>query len=472
MTVARGGRLAKSIGEAMRALNTSVHVDRELWREDIDGSKAHVWGLTRAGVLTQDEEKALVDGLEAVAREIAEGTMQWDPEKEDVHMNIEARLRELVGPVGGKLHTARSRNDQVATDLRLWTRRKAAETIRAIDALSDAILTVAETQIDVLMPAYTHLQRGQPSRLSHHLMAWQEMLWRDRGRLADAVVRMNESPLGGGAVAGTGFDLDRDGVARRLGFERAMRNSLDATASRDFLMEVASALSIVGVHLSRIGEEIVVWSTAEFGFMTLSDEFSTSSSMMPQKKNPDVAELVRGKAARLIGSVTALLVLEKSLPFGYGRDLQEDKLPIFDAFECADLSLRALTGAVASARFHSERMRAALDTGHVCATDLADFLVQRGLPFRDAHHVVGKLVSLAEQRGVQLGGLSPEELSCEHSALADPVVRNVLDPELAVERRKLLGGPAKATVIAAIAEARTRWAGAAVIGESLAASDP
>jgi argininosuccinate lyase len=289
-------------------------------------------------------------------------------------------------------------------------------------------------------------------------MAWQELLWRDHGRLQDARARLNESPLGGGAVAGTGFPIDRESVAAELGFERAMRNSLDATASRDFLMEVASALAILGVHLSRIGEEIVIWSTTEFGFVTLSDRFATSSSMMPQKKNPDVAELVRGKSARSIGSAVTLLTLEKSLPFGYGRDLQEDKRPIFDAFESALLSLRALSGAIGTMAFNEARLRAALDHGHVCATDLADYLVTNGVPFRDAHHLVGGLVTEAEKRGVQLVSLDPATLAAAHPALARPEAKGALDPEAAVERRRLLGGPARAQVQTAIADARERWA--------------
>src|SRR3954468_20524872 len=315
MSVSGGGRLPTALDAAMAALNTSVHIDKELWREDIQGSVAHARGLGRAGVLAADEVDQLVDGLARVAREIEAGEFFWDPEKEDVHMNIEARLTALVGPVGGKLHTARSRNDQIATDLRLWARRKAAELESALAEFADVLLRRAGDQIDVLMPAYTHLQRAQPSRLSHHLMAWQEMLLRDRGRLRDARVRLNESPLGAGAVAGSGFALDRAGVASELGFDGPTENSIDATGSRDFLMELANALGILGVHLSRIGEEIVLWSSQEFGFVALSAAFSTSSSMMPQKKNPDVAELVRGKAARLMGSVTTLMALEKSLFF-------------------------------------------------------------------------------------------------------------------------------------------------------------
>jgi len=457
MSVARGGRLPEGVDQAMEELNTSVDVDQALWREDIQGSIAHTRGLARAKVISDEDAATIIGGLEAIALEIERGEFVWRREREDVHMNIEARLTELVGPVGGKLHTARSRNDQVATDLRLFCRRRGEETLLAVKQLAEAILTQAAGEIDTLMPAYTHLQRGQPSRLSHHLMAWQEFLWRDHGRLHDALRRANESPLGSGAVAGSGFPLDREGVARELGFDRAMRNSIDATGSRDFLIEIASALALLGVHLSRIGEEIVLWSTQEFGFMALSDGFSTSSSMMPQKKNPDVAELVRGKAARLVGSVTSLLVLEKSLSFGYGRDLQEDKRPIMDAFDAALVSLRALTGAIATATFRRDRLRKALDGGHLCATDLADFLAARGVPFREAHHVVGGLVREAETRGVDLGELPEAVFAAAHPALSGTEKASALDPEAAVERRSLVGGPARAAVLGAIAEAKTRW---------------
>jgi argininosuccinate lyase len=458
MSVARGGRLPEQIDAAMERLNTSVDVDCELWREDIQGSIAHARGLGRAGVLSPSEVETLVGGLERIRAEIERGEFVWKRELEDVHMNIESRLTQICGPVGGKLHTGRSRNDQVATDLRLWARRKTDETCQALDGLADAILAAAERELDTLMPAYTHLQRAQPSRLSHHLLAWQEMLLRDRGRLRDARARLNESPLGAGAVAGTGFPLDRAGVATELGFDAPTQNSIDATGSRDFLMELSSALGILGVHLSRIGEEIVLWSSTEFGFISLSAAFSTSSSMMPQKKNPDVAELVRGRSARLMGAVTTLMALEKSLFFGYGRDLQEDKRPIFEAFECALVSLYALTGAIASAEWRRERLRAALDQGHLCATDLADFLVLQGLPFREAHHVVGALVREAETRGVQLGELPPEVLLAAHPSLKGDGLRAALDPAQAVERRSLVGGPAKATVQKALANARSRWA--------------
>jgi argininosuccinate lyase len=340
----------------------------------------------------------------------------------------------------------------------LFVRRRGQEVLDSIADLGRVIVDRAEEQIDVLMPSYTHLQRAQPSRLSHHLLAWNEMLVRDHGRVKDALGRANESPLGAGAVAGTGFPLDRALSARDLGFERPMKNSIDATSSRDFAMELASALAILGVHLSRIGEEIVIWSSREFGFITLSDRFSTSSSMMPQKKNPDVAELVRGKAALLVGSAVSLLVLEKSLCFAYGRDLQEDKRPLFDAFDNATVSLRALAGAIGTATFQAENMKRALAEGHVCATDVADFLVQNGLPFREAHHVVGDLVRSAEERGVQIGGLDASVLAAAHPALSGAELARALDPALAVERRTVVGGPARVRVLEAIADAKQRWA--------------
>ncbi|MDQ2643484.1 MAG: argininosuccinate lyase [Myxococcota bacterium] len=457
MTIARGGRLPDGLDRAMEKLNTSVDVDSALWPDDIQGSIAHARGLGRSGVLSPTETETIVTGLERIREEIEQGRFVWDRAREDVHMNIEARLVELVGPVGGKLHTGRSRNDQIATDLRLYCRRRGQEALASLERLARAIVDRAEGELDTLMPAYTHLQRAQPSRLSHHLLAWQELLRRDRGRLEDALRRANESPLGAGAVAGSGFPLDREGVARELGFAGPMQNSIDATGSRDFLMEIASALSILGMHLSRVGEEIVLWSSVEFGFMTLSDAFSTSSSMMPQKKNPDVAELVRGKSARILGSLTALLVLEKSLCFGYGRDLQEDKEPIFDAFDAAIISLDALAGAISTATFRRDRMRAALLRGHLCATDVADFLASRGVPFREAHHVVGALVREADTRGVELSELPESALVAAHPLLTGPELKSALDPEAAVERRALVGGPAKPRVEAAIAAARAFW---------------
>lgn len=457
MSVARGGRLPTAVDQAMQKLNSSVDIDKALWQQDIRGSIAHANGLGRAGVLTQQECDTIVAGLEQVRRQIESGEFAWDPEKEDVHMNIEAKLVDLVGPVGGKLHTARSRNDQVATDLRLWVRDKLDEVVSALRTLARAILSQAESELDTVMPSYTHLQRAQPSRLSHHLMAWQELLVRDRARLRDARRRLNECPLGAGAVAGSGFCLDRAGVAAELGFDRPMRNSVDATASRDFLMEVSSGLAILMVHLSRIAEEIVIWSTREFGFIELSDAFSTSSSMMPQKKNPDVAELVRGKSAMVIGHATSLVILEKSLCFGYGRDLQEDKQPTFLAFEATLTSLYALAGAIQTARFRRDRLAAALEDGHLCATDLADFLVGKGIPFRQAHHIVGGLVREAEQRNCQLSQLTDDVLQAAHVGLRAVDLVSALDPAAAVERRALVGGPARHRVLEALESARQEW---------------
>lgn len=457
MSVARGGRLPSGVDKAMRELNASVDVDQRLWREDIRGSLAHARGLRRAGIINDTDLRQLVQGLEQISGEIERGEFRWDPDKEDVHMNIEARLIEIHPEAGKKLHTGRSRNDQVATDLRLWCRARTEETLDALSEFARVLIDCAASEIDVLMPSYTHLQRAQPSRLSHHLMAWQEMLWRDHGRLGGALNRLNECPLGAGAVAGSGFALDRDGVAGELGFDRPMRNSIDATASRDFAMELASALAILGVHLSRIGEEIVIWSSTEFGFLSLSDGFSTSSSMMPQKKNPDVAELIRGKSARLLGSAVSLMVLEKSLGFGYGRDLQEDKAPLFEAFDSTLICLKALSGAIATATFNRIALEGALEEGHVCATDLADYLVRQGVPFREAHHTVGALVREAETRGVQLGGLDQATLAAHHESLSRDDVASVLDPKLAVEQRALVGGPAKARVEEAVRDARKRW---------------
>ena len=457
MSVARGGRLPTAIDEAMQNINASVHIDSMLWREDIQGSIAHAFGLVRAGIISEADGRTIVEGLKQVANEIDAGELIWDPAKEDVHMNIEARLIEITGSVGGKLHTGRSRNDQIATDLRLWIRSKIDDIIAILSRFALVLIERSEREINTLMPSYTHLQRAQPSRLSHHLMAWQEMLWRDRGRLIDARRRLNESPLGSGAVAGSGFPLDREAVARELGFDSPMRNSLDATASRDFLMESASALAILAIHLSRIGEEIVLWCSQEFGFLVLSDAFSTSSSMMPQKKNPDVAELVRGKSALCIGSLTSLLVLEKSLSLGYGRDLQEDKRPILDTVNSVSVSLLALTGAIATAEFRQDRLQAALEDGHICATDLAEYLVASGVPFREAHYLVGGLVREADRLGCKIRDLPPDVLDRAHPSLRSEAAMNALDPTKSVERRQIFGGPAKIRVIESIADARWRW---------------
>jgi argininosuccinate lyase len=448
-----GGRFKGTLAEAMLRLSASVEVDQVLAEDDIRGSMAHARALERAKVLTAAELQQLISGLEAVRDEVHQGKMKWDPALEDVHMNIEARLTEIVGPLGGKLHTGRSRNDQVATDLRLWARRSAEEIAEAIDRLCGALVDRAEENVTTLLPGYTHLQRAQPIRLAHHFLAWFEMLRRDRGRLDDARRRMNELPLGAGAIAGTTFDIDRHKVAEELGFDRPMANSMDATASRDFLAELASALAITAVHLSRIGEEIVLWSSQEFGFVELDDAFATGSSMMPQKKNPDVAELVRGKSARVIGDLVSLLTLEKGLPLGYNRDLQEDKVPIFDAVSTLAISLEALTGALLTANFRIDRMRAALGAGYVTATEVADFLAARGVPFREAHEITGKLVREAMARGVPLHEVPIAVMRGFHPALDDKVLA-VLDPEVAIERRTGFGSPAASQIKLALATAR------------------
>jgi len=448
-----GGRFSGSLEDAMLRLSASVDVDSALAEDDIRGSMAHARALARAGLLTPPELEQMLGGLDKVLGEVKSGTMIWKNELEDVHMNVEARLVEIIGPLGGKLHTGRSRNDQVATDLRLFARRAAAEIAAAIDRLCLVIVERADEHVATLLPGYTHLQRAQPVRLAHHFLAWFEMLRRDRGRLDDAARRMNELPLGAGAIAGTTFDIDRHALAKDLDFDRPMANSMDATASRDFLTELVAALAITAVHLSRIGEEIVLWSSQEFRFVELSDGFATGSSMMPQKKNPDAAELVRGKSARVIGDLVALLTLQKGLPLGYNRDLQEDKTPLFDAVATVGIATDALSGALATATFRVDRMRSALGEGHVTATEVADFLAARGVPFREAHEITGRLVREAMARGVALSDVPVPVMRSFHPLL-DESVLPLLDPETAIERRKTFGAPSLAHVKQAIASAR------------------
>lgn len=437
-----GGRFEARLDKVAADFSASVDVDQRLGPEDIEGSIAHVNMLAAQGIVTKEDAGKITAGLQAIQRKIADGKCKWDRAHEDVHMNIEAQLTEAIGDAGGRLHTARSRNDQVATDLKLWTRKACAATVARIDRLSAVLVARAEATVDVLMPGYTHLQRAQPVRLAHHLLAWVEMLERDRGRLEDARARMNECPLGAGALATTTFPIDRQQTASALGFDRPTANSLDTVADRDFVTEAVSALAICAVHLSRIGEELVVWSSQEFGFVTMSDAFTTGSSMMPQKKNPDMAELVRGKAGRVIGSLVNLLVLQKGLPLSYNRDLQEDKTPLFDAFDTVDDSLDVLAGAIAGAQFHTDRMRSALVAGFVDATELADYLVAKGAPFRDAHHVAGRLVQQCIAARKTLSELSIAELQAADARFAEDVYA-ALQPETMVDRRDVWGGPAR-----------------------------
>jgi argininosuccinate lyase len=450
-----GGRFEEELDAIAARFSASVDVDGRLWPQDIEGSKAHVRMLSERGILSKDDADLIVSGLDRIGAAILAEEFDWDASKEDVHMNIEAALTEAIGDAGGRLHTARSRNDQVATDMRLWTREACASVMADIDAFLAVLADQAESHLDVLMPGYTHLQRAQPVRLSHHLLAWAEMLERDRGRLADAAARMNESPLGAAALAGTTFPVDREGTAKALGFERPMRNSLDAVSSRDFLLEAVSALAICSVHLSRIAEELVLWSSQEFAFMQMSDAFTTGSSIMPQKKNPDMPELVRGKTGRVVGSLVNLIVMLKGLPLAYNRDLQEDKAPVFEAFDTVHDCLAVLTGAIASATFHADRMREALSAGFLDATEVADWLAAKGVPFRDAHHVSGRLVQKAHLAGKTLSELTLDEYRAEHESF-DASVFDALDMDTAVERRDVQGGPARSRVTDAIAELRGR----------------
>jgi argininosuccinate lyase len=453
-----GGRFEQELDAIAARFSASVDVDGRLWPHDIAGSKAHVRMLAERGILSKDDADLIVSGLDRIGKAISDGEFDWDASKEDVHMNIEAALTEAIGDAGGRLHTARSRNDQVATDMRLWTRDACGSIVADIDAFLAVLADQAESNIDLLMPGYTHLQRAQPVRLSHHLLAWAEMLERDRGRLEDASARMNESPLGAAALAGTTFPVDREHTANALGFTRPMRNSLDAVSSRDFLLEAVSALAICSVHLSRIAEELVLWSSQEFAFMQMSDAFTTGSSIMPQKKNPDMPELVRGKTGRVVGSLMNLIVMLKGLPLSYNRDLQEDKAPVFEAFDTVHDCLAVLSGAVASASFDGDRMRQALSAGFLDATEVADWLAAKGVPFRDAHHVSGRLVQKAHRAGKTLSELTLADYQAEHGAF-DETVFDALDMDTAVERRDVLGGPARARVADAIAELRGRLGG-------------
>jgi argininosuccinate lyase len=452
-----GGRFDEGLDELAARFSQSVDVDRRLAPQDVRGSIAHVRMLAAQGIVPADDAAKIEAGLTALADEVEAGAFEWDPGKEDVHMNLEAALTDRIGEAGGRLHTARSRNDQVATDMRLWTREALDDTARRIDRLLDVLARRGRDTLDVLMPGYTHLQRAQPVRLAHHLMAYAEMLERDRGRLEDARRRLNQSPLGSAALAGTTFPLDRDATAGALGFDGPTANSLDAVGDRDFLLESVAALSILAVHLSRIAEELVLWSSQEFAFVEMSDAFTTGSSIMPQKKNPDMAELVRGKTGRVVGHLVNLLMLLKALPLAYNRDLQEDKPPAFDAFDTVRDCLDVLAGCLDGARFDADAMRRALSRGFVDATEVADWLAARGVPFREAHHVTGRLVRRALDAGKTLAELTLEELRAEHEAFDDSLYR-ALDPEVAVERRDIHGGPARRRVASAIGALEARLA--------------
>jgi argininosuccinate lyase len=448
-----GGRFASGPDAIMEAINASIGFDQRLAFQDIAGSRAHAAMLAAVGILSDKDAEAIREGLSRVLAEIEGGTFRFSTALEDIHMNVEARLGELIGEPAKRLHTARSRNDQVAVDFRLWVRDQCDAADGALAALQRALLAQAEQGADWVMPGFTHLQSAQPVTWGHHMLAYVEMLARDRGRFADARRRMNESPLGAAALAGTSFPIDRDRTAAELGFDRPMANSLDAVSDRDFALEFLSAASICAMHLSRLAEELVIWSTAQFRFVRLSDRFSTGSSIMPQKRNPDAAELVRAKTGRIFGASVALLTVMKGLPLTYSKDMQEDKEQVFDAADSLFLALAATTGMMADLRPDPERMRAAAGAGFSTATDLADWLVRaKGMPFREAHHVTGALVAKAEQKGVDLPELSLQEMQEVHGPITEDVF-GVLGVDNSVRSRTSFGGTSPVRVREQVA----RW---------------
>ena len=451
-----GGRFSAKPADIMQAINVSIDTDKRLWAQDLAGSRAHCRMLMAQEIITAEDGEAILGGLDVIESEITGGTFPFRDQFEDIHMNVEARLAELIGEPSGRLHTARSRNDQVATDFRLWVRDACDRTGAQLKTLQRALLDRAEQHADDLMPGFTHLQPAQPVTFGHHLMAYVEMFGRDAGRFADARVRMNECPLGAAALAGSPFPIDRQATAKMLGFDRPMGNSLDAVSDRDFALESLAAASICAGHLSRLAEEIVIWMTPQFGFVTLPDDLTTGSSIMPQKRNPDAAELVRAKTGRITGALVALSTVMKGLPLAYSKDMQEDKPPVFEAFDALDLALTAMTAMVLALTPNTERMRAAAGSGFSTATDLADWLVRElNLPFRKAHHVTGAAVKRAEALGVDLMQLPLTELRAIEPGVKDSVYK-VLSPEASCASRQSYGGTAPDQVRARIADWRTR----------------
>ncbi|GAN88137.1 argininosuccinate lyase [Komagataeibacter intermedius] len=448
-----GGRFAGGPAAIMQDINASIGFDRALWRQDIAGSKAHAAMLAKTGIISDADARAITEGLDQIGREIAAGTFEFSTALEDIHMNIEARLSDRIGEAGKRLHTARSRNDQVATDFRLWVRDAIDGLDQQAASLMRALARRATEHAATPMPGFTHLQTAQPVTFGHHLLAYVEMLARDRGRLADARRRLNESPLGSAALAGTSFPIDRDMTARALGFDRPTANSLDAVSDRDFALEYLSALSIMAVHLSRLAEEIVIWCSAPFSFIRLSDAFTTGSSIMPQKRNPDAAELVRAKGGRITGALVGLLTVMKGLPLAYAKDMQEDKEPVFAATDAAALSLAAMDGMIRDLSVNADQMRAYAGSGFSTATDLADWLVRvLKVPFRTAHHVTGRLVGRAEAKGVGLSDLTLEEMQAEEPGITADIF-TVLDVDSSIASRTSHGGTASGNVRAQA----TRW---------------
>jgi len=447
------GRFTEPTDAFVEAFTASVEFDQRLAPQDIQGSIAHATMLARQGILSEDEREAIVKGLNLILDRIENGKFEWSVELEDVHMNIEAALTEAIGEAGKKLHTGRSRNDQVATDVRLWLRQELQLIENELRRLQRALLDIAEREAETILPGFTHLQTAQPITFGHHMMAWFEMLERDGSRLQDCRRRMNRMPLGAAALAGTSYPIDREFSASLLAFDGPCRNSLDAVSDRDFAIEFAAAASILMMHLSRMSEELIIWSSAQFGFITLSDSFCTGSSIMPQKKNPDVPELIRGKTGRIFGHLMALLTLMKSQPLAYNKDNQEDKEPLFDTVDNLRGSLKVFADMIPAISCNPERMRAAALQGFATATDLADYLVRQGLPFRDAHEVVGRSVAYCVQKGCDLADLGLDELR-QFSDRIEADVFEHLTLEGSVAARKHLGGTAPAQVRQAIAAAR------------------
>jgi argininosuccinate lyase len=437
-----GGRFASGPAAIMQAINASISFDKALYAQDIQGSLAHSEMLAETGIISGEDQEKIAHGLNTILREIEAGSFAFSEKLEDIHMNVEARLAALIGPAAGRLHTARSRNDQVAVDFRLWTKQECLRVAEALKGLIAAFLERAEEHAATVMPGFTHLQTAQPVTFGHHCMAYVEMFSRDLSRVRDAIERMDESPLGAAALAGTGFPIDRDMTAKALGFREPTRNSLDSVSDRDFALEFLSLSAICATHLSRLAEEIVIWSTPQFGFVKLSDQFSTGSSIMPQKKNPDAAELVRAKTGRINGDLIALLTVMKGLPLTYSKDMQEDKEAVFDAAETLDLMLAAMTGMVRDMTVETAAMKRAAGSGYSTATDLADWLVRElGMPFREAHHVTGRAVALAESRKSPLEKLGLADLQSIHPGITDGIF-SVLSVKNSVNSRTSFGGTA------------------------------
>ncbi|MEM0923448.1 MAG: argininosuccinate lyase [Pseudomonadota bacterium] len=448
-----GGRFAAGPDAVMEAINASIGFDRRFAAEDIAGSRAHAAMLAATGIISEQDQRAIDAGLVQIEGEIARGEFVFSAALEDIHMNVEARLREIIGDPAGRLHTGRSRNDQVATDCRLWVRKTIDETVAGLTALISALVAQAEAGADMVMPGFTHLQAAQPVTWGHHMLAYAEMFDRDRGRFLDARARLNECPLGAAALAGTSFAIDRESTAEALGFFRPTRNSMDSVSDRDFVMEFLSAATICATHLSRLSEELVIWSSAQFRFVTLSDGFTTGSSIMPQKKNPDAAELIRAKVGRIMGASVALTTVMKGLPLTFSKDMQEDKEPLFDAADALALSLAAMQGMVRDMVPNAPEMRAAAGAGFATATDLADWLVRvLDLPFREAHHVTGRIVKSAEEAGADLADLPLSTMQGIEPRITDAVY-DVLSVEASTASRTSMGGTAPANVRAEVA----RW---------------